>query len=51
MKGLRGGDEDDKEDRDDGQGQGDLGCTGVSPFCFRHTHRACSPPTTTRVDL
>ena len=51
MKGLRGGDEDDKEDRDDEQGQGDLGCTGVSPFSFRRTHRASSPSTTARVDI
>jgi hypothetical protein len=48
MEDLRGGDEDEWENRDDRQGKGDLGCAGVAPFCFRRTHWASSPSTPPR---
>ncbi|KAH8639222.1 hypothetical protein IG631_06992 [Alternaria alternata] len=38
MKDLRGECEDGKE-------KSDLGCTSVSPFCFRSTHQAATPST------
>jgi hypothetical protein len=48
MKDLRGECKDGKEKSDDGQGQSDLGCTSVSPFCFRSTHQAATPSTPSR---